>query len=68
MRFMLVHDSPNSPWEWELRSDATDALVARSSQAYVDRIAAVASINAVQQHVPEALAYDEAGLILIPRG
>jgi uncharacterized protein YegP (UPF0339 family) len=68
MKFVLLHDAPNSPWAWELRADATDELLARSSQTYVSRTAAVASINAVQQSVPAALAYDEAGLILIPRG
>ena len=68
MKFVLANDAPGAQWVWELRSRATDALYARSSQRYVDRSAAVASIEAVQQIVPAALTYDEAGLLLVPRG
>jgi uncharacterized protein YegP (UPF0339 family) len=68
MKFVLSKDSPGAPWAWELRSRATDALYARSTQRYPDRSAAVASIKAVQQKLPDAMAYDEAGLLLVPRG
>jgi hypothetical protein len=68
MKFVLLHPAPSARWGWELRSRATDALYARSNQFFVDRADAVASIEAVQRNVPTAVAYDEAGLMLVPRG
>ena len=68
MKFVLLNDGLGAQWDWELRSRATDALYARSSQPYVDRSAAVASIEAIQQKMPATMAYDEAGLLLVPRG
>jgi len=68
MKFVLLNEAPGAQWVWELRSRATDALYARSSQRYVDRPAAIASIEAFKQEMPAAMAYDESGLLLVPRG
>ena len=67
MKFVLLNDAPSAQWDWELRSRATDESVARSGQCFLNRSAAVASIEAVQQHLPSAAAYDEAGRLLVPR-
>lgn len=65
MKFVLLHPAQDAQWGWELRSRVTDALYAQSSASYVDRAGAVASIEAVQRNVPAAVAYDEAGLMLV---
>ena len=68
MKFMLLNDAPSAQWEWELRSRATDALYARSTQRYVDRAAAMASIEDLRRNAPAAVTYDESGMLLVPRG
>ena len=68
MKFVLLHSALYAKWGWELRSRANDTVYARSTQWYIDRDDALASIEDVQRSVPAAIAYDEAGLILIPRG
>ena len=60
MNFILMN-APDAQWVWELRSRDSNALFARSSQSYLHRAEALASIEKVQRHAPAALAYDEAG-------
>ena len=67
MKFVLFHPAASARWGWELRSRATDAVYARSNQCFIERADAVASVEAVQRDVPTADAYDEAGLMLVPR-
>jgi len=67
MRFVFFHPAASARWGWELRSRATDAVYARSNQCFIERADSVASIKAVQRDVLTADAYDEAGLMLVPR-